>query len=227
LDLWIAYDNAYSEVTFGGDRAPSLLEIPGARERTVEFHSFSKTFGMAGWRLGFAVGAADLVAPLVALKSQVDSGASRPLQRAAVAALDLYRGAERPPDVQRSVDEYARRMTRLVEGLRDRGYAVEAPRGTLYLWQRAPHDDAAGFAARLLADHGVLVTPGSAFGERGAAFVRWSVTNPLPVIEAALERLPRAPISGDGPRSATDDRSGVGVAAQADRRRSSSARTSG
>ena len=196
-DLWVAYDNAYSEVTFDSTRAPSFLEFPGARARTVEFHSLSKTFGLAGWRIGFAVGDSDLLAPLVQLKSQVDSGAPRPLQRAAVAALELYRGADRPPEVQRSVDEYGRRMACLVNGLRERGYPVELPGGTLYLWQRAPDGDGAAFAHRLLTEHGLLVTPGSAFGAGGAPFVRWSVTRPLEVIEEAVRRLPPAP-SYDG-----------------------------
>ncbi len=192
--LWLAYDNAYSEVTYGEHRAPSILQAPGAIEHAVEFHSFSKTFGMAGWRIGFAVGNAEVLASLVKLKSQVDSGASRPIQIAAAAALGLYTGAQRPPPVEATVQEYGRRLRRLAQGLHDLGYEVRAPEGSLYLWQRAPSGDGAAFADRLLSEHGILVTPGSAFGPAGAAYVRWAVTAPYESIEQVLSRLAAAPV---------------------------------
>jgi LL-diaminopimelate aminotransferase len=196
--LWLAYDNAYSEVTFGDYRAPSILELPGASDHAVEFHSFSKTFGMAGWRIGFAVGNAQVLASLVKLKSQGDSGAPRPIQLAAASALDLYRGRDRPPEVERSISTYGDRLRRLSEGLQAAGFDVRAPKGSLYLWQRAPRDDGPGYADRLLADHGILVTPGSAFGALGSRYVRWAVTAPTEQIEEALRRLTRTAAEGAG-----------------------------
>jgi LL-diaminopimelate aminotransferase len=109
----LAYDNAYSEITYADAPAPSLLEAPGGREVGVEFHSLSKTFGVPGWRIGFAVGNATALAALVKLKAQADSGATLPIQRAAEAALELYRSRERPPEVERSVQEYGRRLRRM------------------------------------------------------------------------------------------------------------------
>lgn len=193
-DLWLAYDNAYSEVTFAEERAPSILEVPGAIEHAVEFHSFSKTFGMAGWRIGFAVGNRDVVASMVKYKSQVDSGAAHHVQWAAAAALDLYRGPQRPPEVERSVKEYGRRLRRLAEGLRALGYEVPTPQGSLYLWQRAPSGDGNSFADRLLSEQGILVTPGSAFGPAGLPYVRWAATTSLDNIEALLGRLELSPV---------------------------------
>ncbi|MDE1835042.1 MAG: aminotransferase class I/II-fold pyridoxal phosphate-dependent enzyme [Euryarchaeota archaeon] len=191
--MWLAYDNAYSEVTFEGFSAPSILQVPGAIDHAIEFHSFSKTFGMAGWRIGFAVGNREVLASLVKYKSQNDSGAARPIQAAAAAALDLYRSAARPPEVERSVDEYGRRLRRLSEGLRALGYDVTRPRGSLYLWQHAPLGDGSAWADELLAKHGILVTPGAAFGPSGTAYVRWAVTVPFGQIEETLRRLSRAP----------------------------------
>lgn len=192
--FWLAFDNAYSEVTYGEYRAPSILELPGAMERCVEFHSFSKTFGLAGWRIGFAVGNAQVLASLVKLKSQGDSGASRPVQTAATAALDLYHGPDRPPEVEVSVREYGRRLSHLSSGLKALGWDAPAPRGSLYLWQKAPKGGSgAEFASWLLSEHGILVTPGASFGSRGASFVRWAVTAPPHEIDTVLERLNRGP----------------------------------
>jgi LL-diaminopimelate aminotransferase len=185
----IAFDNAYSEITFGPDRAPSILEIPRARDITVEFHSFSKTLGIPGWRLGFAVGNEEMVGALVKLKSHHDSGAATPLQRAAVAGLALYGKGGWAPDVLRSVEEYGRRLKLLADGLRGLGWEVEPPKGTLYLWHRAPGGDGGVFADRLLSRAGVLVTPGGAFGHLGRPYIRWAATAPHADIAEALDRI--------------------------------------
>ncbi len=187
----LAFDNAYSEITYGSEPAPSILEVPGAREVAVEFHSLSKTFGIPGWRVGFAVGNPDLLRLLVRLKSQSDSGAATPLQRAAVAALGLYRGRERPPEVARAVATYGERIRALAAGLEALGLEVVPPQGALYVWQRV-RSGGADLAERLLDRAGILVTPGSAFGRGGEEYVRWSVTRPLSEIETALRRLPAA-----------------------------------
>jgi aspartate/methionine/tyrosine aminotransferase len=185
----LAFDNAYSEITFGGAPAPSLLQIPGAREVGVEFHSFSKTFGVPGWRLGFAVGNADVIGSLVRLKSQLDSGAATPLQRAAIRGLQMYRSPERPPEIEERVAEYRRRSDRLVHGLETLGERVVRPGGTLYVWQRVEGRSGAQYADEVLQRHGILLTPGSAFGSHGTNYVRWSITRPESEIELALTRL--------------------------------------
>lgn len=187
----LAYDNAYSEVTFGPVGAPSLLEVPGALELGVEFHSFSKTFGVPGWRIGFAVGNAAIIGSLVRLKAQSDSGAALPFQRAAVEGLALYRGPNRPPEIEANVREYGRRLVRLAEGLSALGAETTAPEGGLYLWQRARRGTGAELADRLLRSAGVLVTPGAAFGPAGSSYVRWAVTRPMAEIEEVVDLLAR------------------------------------
>lgn len=197
----LAFDNAYSEITYGGTDAPSLLEIPGAREVGVEFHSFSKTFGIPGWRLGFAVGNPDLLRLLVRLKSQSDSGPATPLQRAAIPALGLYRGRQRPAEVEALVRVYHDRIRTLTDGLQALGQEVIPPQGALYVWQRVRSGGAA-FAQFLLDRAGILVTPGSAFGRAGEEYVRWSVTRPRTEIEVALDRLATALARGPPKESA-------------------------
>lgn len=187
----IAYDNAYSEITFGDRRAPSILEVPGARDVAVEFHSLSKTLGIAGWRLGFAVGDPARIAALTDLKSHSDSGAPRPLQLAAATVLSEFGPGGWPTEVTGSIAEYGRRLRTLARGLSERGWPVQEPEGTLYLWQRVPKGDGAKFAERLLVGHRILVTPGEAFGRNGRRYVRWSATSPIEDIEQALGRLGR------------------------------------
>jgi LL-diaminopimelate aminotransferase len=189
----LAFDNAYSELTYGPTGAPSILEVPGGREVGVEFHSFSKTFGVPGWRIGFAVGNASAIAALVKLKGQSDSGAALPLQRAAEAALALYRGRERPPEVERPVREYGRRLARLSQALGAHGVEAPVPDGGLYLWHRAPRGSGSAFADALLDATGILVTPGRAFGPAGEGYVRWAVTRPIAEIEEVDGLLSRAP----------------------------------
>lgn len=185
----LAYDNAYSEVTFGDRRAPSILQLDGARERAVEFHSLSKTLGIPGWRIGFAVGQPEAISALTSLKSHSDSGAPRPFQRAAEEALRSYGPLGWPDDVRRAHQTYAARLTTLAKGLSELGWEVGAPEGTLYLWHRAPGGDGEEFAGRLLESAHILVTPGGAFGRRGRPYVRWAVTAPSDDLREALDRL--------------------------------------
>jgi LL-diaminopimelate aminotransferase len=185
----LAFDNAYSEITFGDAPAPSLLQIPGGRDVGVEFHSFSKTFGVPGWRLGFAVGNATILDSLVRLKSQVDSGAPTPLQRAAIRGLQLYSNARRPAAIEANVAEYRARSECLSDGLRELGETFVPPAGTLYLWQQAKGGSGTALASQLLKEHAILVTPGEAFGVGGSGYVRWAITRPRQDIVAALSRL--------------------------------------
>lgn len=189
----LAYDNAYSEMAYGGSPAPSVLEVPDASHVAVEFHSFSKTFGVAGWRLGFAVGNAEAIRLLTRLKSQGDSGAATPLQRAAAEALGRYQGREPPVEVRSSIEEYRRRLERLSAGLTGLGFSAPMPEGGLYLWQEVERGEGARFARQLLEETGIAVTPGAAFGSSGAGNVRWAATRPGAEIDRALTLLRSRP----------------------------------
>ncbi|MEK7317182.1 MAG: aminotransferase class I/II-fold pyridoxal phosphate-dependent enzyme [Candidatus Eisenbacteria bacterium] len=184
-DLIIASDAAYSELYYG-DPPPSALEIPAARARTIEFHSFSKTFNMTGWRLGFAVGAAPLVESLVRLKANVDSGAPQAIQIAASWALNALLPSHGP--ALRAV--YRERRDAVVEGLKRLGCPVEAPGGAFYVWARVPEGEMAiDFATRVFEKTGVMLTPGVGFGDKGEGYFRIALTASVPVMQQALRLL--------------------------------------
>jgi LL-diaminopimelate aminotransferase len=146
--------------------------VKGAKEVAVEFHSLSKTYNMTGWRIGFAVGNAEALAALNKLKSNVDSGAWLAIQWAAVAALTG------PQDcVEENRKAYQRRRDLLLDGLAGLGWKIEKPKATFYVWAPVPNGGtSADFAALLLKQAGILVTPGSAYGEQGEGFVRLALT---------------------------------------------------
>jgi len=184
-DLLICFDAPYADVTYSDYAAPSILQVPGARDVAVEFNSLSKTYNMAGWRIGMAVGNAEVLAALARLKSNVDSGMFHPLQDAAVAALSLD-----PAWIAERNALYAERMDVMVAGLFGLGLSVPMPRAALYLWVPVPEGETAEeLATRWLEEAGVAVAPGSFFGPSGKDFVRISVTAPLPRIREALTRL--------------------------------------
>jgi len=180
----LCYDNAYSEITFGDYLAPSILEYG---EEAIEFGSLSKTFNMTGYRLGYAVGSPDLVAGLKKVKSQMDSGAPKFIQKAAIRALAEYRDRERPPAVQRNCDIYRERRDVLVSGLERIGFDVPEPVATFYLWLNVG-GDSMEFTRKMLGI-GVIVTPGIGFGEHGEGFVRLALTQPVDRTREALERM--------------------------------------
>jgi LL-diaminopimelate aminotransferase len=180
----VCYDNAYSEMTFDGYVAPSILEV--GRD-CIEFGSLSKTFNMTGYRIGYAVGDPDLISGLKKVKSQVDSGVPKFIQKAAVFALGLYKNGKRPPIVEKNLAVYKERRDVVVAGLKEMGFKVTPPLGTFYLWFNC-NGKSMDFAKRLL-DVGVVVTPGIGFGEHGEGFVRMSLTQPVKRIEEALERV--------------------------------------
>ncbi len=184
----IAHDLAYSEITYDGYTAPSVLEIPGAKETAVEFHSLSKTYNMTGWRVGFAVGGGELISAFAAVKENIDSGVFNAVQLAAVAAL------EGPQDcVEANREVYRRRRDMLVDGLRSLGWEVDPPKATLYVWMRVPEGfDSGGFTAELLEKAEVVVAPGAAYGSRGEGYVRFSLTLPDERIKEGIERMRRA-----------------------------------
>ena len=182
LDILLVYDNAYSEMAFDGYRPPSIFEIEGAREVAIEFHSMSKTYNMTGWRCGWAVGARELVAPLAKVKLFVDTGAFMAVQAASAAALDNYEEF-----VPQNIAVFEERRNAAVEAFRENGFDVIAPKATMYLWIPLPeHITSAEFAEFLMEEEGVIVLPGSSFGEGGEGFFRVSfVTSPERLREAA------------------------------------------
>jgi alanine-synthesizing transaminase len=172
--VWIAHDLAYADLVFDGYRAPSILEVPGAKEIAVEFFTLSKSYNMPGWRVGFMVGNPTLVAALGRIKSYFDYGTFTPIQVAAIAALDG------PQDcVQRICDTYRRRRDVLVNGLNQMGWRVEPPRATMFVWAEIPGPFRAqgsfAFAKEMLARAKVAVSPGIGFGEHGDGHVRFSL----------------------------------------------------
>jgi LL-diaminopimelate aminotransferase len=186
--ILLAYDNAYCDLTFDGYVAPSIFEVPGAREVAIEFHSLSKSFSMTGWRIGFAAGRPELIAGLTRIKSYTDTGPFLAIQRAAVAALDQAEALVEPVR-----QELARRRDAGVAALRAEGLAVESPLAAMYLWVRLPAGVASGpFAMRLLERDGVVVLPGSAFGPAGEGYFRIALTVGPERLVQAVERLGRS-----------------------------------
>ncbi len=186
-DFLIAQDAAYGEMFFHTrDDAPSILQIPDARDVAIELHSLSKTFNMTGWRLGFAAGNREALAALARIKSNLDSSQFPAIQEAGCAALA---GIDRP-EVIEARQTFSKRARRLAEGLRGLGFDVPDPRATFYVWARVPRGlPCAVVADRLLDEAGIVCIPGNGFGAAGEGYVRFAVTVGLARIEEALERM--------------------------------------
>ncbi|MFN8584956.1 MAG: LL-diaminopimelate aminotransferase [Dehalococcoidia bacterium] len=185
-DVVIAHDLAYSEVTYDGYVAPSILEVDGARDVAIEFNSLSKSFNMTGWRIGMAVGNATLVDALRRVKSNLDSGVPQAVQQMAITALDGPSEA-----ITAHNDIYRRRRDRVVEVLRQLGLRVEPPKASLYVWARLPEGEhsSADYAGRLIDATGVVVTPGVSYGPAGEGYIRISLTLADDRVEEGLRRL--------------------------------------
>ena len=185
-EVAIAHDLAYSEVCFDGYEPPSILEVDGARDVAIEFNSLSKSFNMTGWRVGMAVGNAELVGVLRRVKSNLDSGVPQAVQQMAIAALDGPRDA-----IERHNEVYQRRRDRVVAVLRELGQHVDPPRASLYVWARLPAGEpsSAAYAQRLVEATGVVVTPGVSYGDAGEGYIRISLTVADDRLEEALTRL--------------------------------------
>jgi alanine-synthesizing transaminase len=173
-DILVVHDLAYADITFDGWKAPSIMQIPGARDVAVEFFTMSKSYNMAGWRVGFMVGNAELVAALARMKSYHDYGTFTPLQVAAIAAL------EGPQDCLREIsDKYQRRRDVLAQGLQEAGWQVEIPKASMYIWAEIPETykpmGSLEFAKKLLAEAKVAVSPGIGFGDYGDLHVRFAL----------------------------------------------------
>jgi len=172
--IWVVHDLAYADITFDGWKAPSIMQVPGAREVAVEFFTMSKSYNMAGWRIGFMVGNKDLVAALARIKGYHDYGTFTPIQVAAIAAL------EGPQDcVAEIAMKYQKRRDVLVKGLHEAGWMVDLPKASMYVWARIPEPFRAGgsleFTKALLAKAKVSVSPGIGFGEYGDEHVRFAM----------------------------------------------------
>ncbi|MEM2537565.1 MAG: aminotransferase class I/II-fold pyridoxal phosphate-dependent enzyme [Candidatus Bathyarchaeia archaeon] len=183
----LCYDNAYSEIAFGDYRAPSVLQIDKARDIAVEFHSCSKTFSMAGSRIGFAVGNEKLIAGLKKVKAQVDSGPPKYIQLAAAKALKMYEEENPPKFVKEACQTYYRRVEILVKELNAMGLKCRMPKATFYVWAKCGVNSV-DFVKKML-DVGVVATPGVGFGSQGEGYVRFSATCPEERIKGACERL--------------------------------------
>lgn len=184
-EIILAHDAAYSEISYDGYRAPSALEVEGARDCAVEFHSLSKTFSMTGWRLGFAVGNAQLIGALGKTKTNVDSGVFQAIQEAGITALESNESG-----LYESCAVYQERRDLLVGALRGLGLDCETPRATFYVWAEVPKGyTSVSLAVKFLNEAGVVITPGSGYGKFGEGFVRFSFTLATPRLREALRRV--------------------------------------
>ncbi|AYN20263.1 MULTISPECIES: alanine transaminase [Alcaligenes] len=173
-NILVVHDLAYADITFDGYVAPSIMQVEGARDVAVEFFTMSKSYNMAGWRIGFMVGNESLVNALARIKSYHDYGTFTPIQVAAIAAL------EGPQDcVKEVVEQYRRRRDVLAKGLHEAGWMVDVPKASMYIWAKIPefYKDIGSleFAKRLLSDAKVAVSPGIGFGEYGDNYVRFAL----------------------------------------------------
>jgi len=182
----VVHDNAYSEITFDGYVAPSFLAAPGARDAGIEMFSWSKAYNMTGWRVGAAVGNADMIAALLKLKTNVDSGQFDAIQLAAARIL----GPEGDAHVEHMREVYGRRRDLVIEALAAAGLEVAPPRGTIYIWAPVPDGHTSvSFAELVLEQADVVVSPGSAYGPNGEGYVRLSLTVADDRLREAVARI--------------------------------------
>ncbi len=184
-DIALLHDAAYSEIGYEGYRATSCMQVDGAKDVSLEFHSLSKTYNMTGWRFGMAVGNADMIKALFQIKANLDSGIPQAIQQMAIEALTG------PQDcVDSNVEIYQRRRDRVIKALTTLGLTVDVPRASLYVWARVPEGfTSAELAARLLEETDIVVTPGSSYGQYGEGYIRLSLTTPDEQVEKGCQRL--------------------------------------
>ncbi|MEW6116390.1 MAG: LL-diaminopimelate aminotransferase [Nitrospirota bacterium] len=184
-NIIICHDAAYSEVYYDGERPMSFLQVDGAKEVGIEFHSLSKTYNMTGWRIGFAVGNKDVIAGLGKIKSNLDSGVFQAIQEASIVALQTEE-----PVLSEIRNVYQKRRDTLYEGLTGLGIKVNRPKATFYLWAHVPSGfDSTTFVSHLLNKAGVLGTPGVGFGAPGEGYIRFALTQSAERIQEAVERI--------------------------------------
>ena len=187
-DILLVHDNAYSEITYDGFVAPSVLQAPGAKDVAIEFHSLSKTYNMTGWRCGFVVGSAFAIEALGRVKTNIDSGIFNAIQLAGIAAL------EGPQEFLEDLRKlYAKRRDLVVETFNEMGWSLEPPKGSIYVWLPVPEGyDSSSFATFLLEEAGVVVPPGRGYGEAGEGYIRISLTVHDDRLVEGLERIRKA-----------------------------------
>lgn len=181
----LAHDAAYDLITFDNYKAPSVLQVPNAKDIVVEFGSLSKSFNMTGWRIGYVVGNRKVIQALATLKSNLDTSQFLPIQKAAAAALKSDFSA-----VKENNSIYLERMEKMHAALNEIGIFTERPRGTIFIWAKVPTDySSRSFAAKLLDEAGIIVTPGTAFGPSGEGFIRISLTVNKDRLDEVIHRL--------------------------------------
>ena len=184
-DIAIMHDACYAEVTFDDYIAPSILEVDRAMEIAIEYHSFSKSFNMTGWRLGFAAGNKDLVQNLLTVKSNLDSGVPQAIQMMGVEAFEKI---EEFTNLNNAI--YKKRRDKLAHALAEIGLNVVVPKAALYLWCKVPEGyTSASFTELLLEQCNVVVTPGNGYGEYGEGYVRLSLTTPDDLVDEGVKRI--------------------------------------
>ena len=185
-NIIILHDNAYSDIIYDGREGKSFLSYPGAKEVGIEFYSLSKSYNMTGMRMSFAIGNREIIREFSKVRSQIDYGIFLPIQMAAVAALTGPQDA-----VKEQCAEYERRNKALCGGLREIGWNVPDSQGTMFVWAPLPegYTDSAAFTMELMEKTGMIVTPGSAFGDLGEGYVRMALVHPVPVIEKAIAKV--------------------------------------
>ena len=184
-DIALLHDAAYSEVGYEGYQAGSFLQVEGSKDIGIEFHSLSKTYNMTGWRIGMAVGNADMIRALFQVKANLDSGVPQAVQEMAMEALTG------PQDcVSDNVEIYQRRRDRVVKAVRSLGMDVAVPRASLYIWAKVPEGYTSAKMAQLLLENlDIVVTPGSSYGKYGEGYIRLSLTTPDEQVEKGCQRL--------------------------------------
>jgi len=184
-NIIVCHDAAYTEMAFDGYKPPSFLETDGAKEVGIEFHSLSKTYNMTGWRLGCAVGRAEVIDGLGQIKSNIDSGAFQAVQLAGIAALDGDQACVEEMNI-----EYTKRRDILVDGLTGLGLSVKKPQATFYVWVDVPKGyTSAQFTSLLLSKTGIVVTPGNGFGSAGEGYIRMALTVGQERMKEVVERI--------------------------------------
>lgn len=184
-DVVLCHDAAYTELTFDDYEAPSILQVDGAKDVAIEFHSMSKTFCMTGWRVAFAAGNKDIVAGLAKVKTNIDSGLFQAIQYAAITAMN-----EVVDEQQEIRNIFQERRNVLVEGLRGLGWDIDMPKATFYIWAPVPTEETSiEFCSRVIEETGVVITPGVGFGDEGEGFFRICFTQTKDRLKEAVDRL--------------------------------------
>ena len=181
----LAHDSAYNLITFDSYKAPSILEVEGAKEIAVEFGSLSKTYNMTGFRIGYVVGNKEIIKSLSILKSNIDTGQFAPIQKAAAFALNSDQSC-----IEEHNKVYKQRMDAMLEGLKTIGIELEPPKGSFFIWAPVPNGyTSAGFVENVMEQTGVIMTPGSAFGPSGEGYFRVSLSVPSERLQEAVNRI--------------------------------------